>query len=63
MAIDGKTLRGTFHKASEKSPLHSVSAWSTKYGLTLGQVATAAKSNEITAIPELIRLIDLKALS
>jgi predicted transposase YbfD/YdcC len=60
VAIDGKTLRGTFHKASEKSPLHSVSAWSTKYGLTLGQVATAAKSNEITAIPELIRLIDLE---
>lgn len=60
VAIDGKTLRGTFHKASEKSPLHSVTAWSTKYGLTLGQVATAAKSNEITAIPELIRLIDLE---
>jgi predicted transposase YbfD/YdcC len=60
VAIDGKTLRGTFHKASEKSPLHSVSAWSTKYSLTLGQVATAAKSNEITAIPELIRLIDLE---
>lgn len=60
VAIDGKTLRGTFHKASEKSPLHSVSAWSTKYRLTLGQVATAAKSNEITAIPELIRLIDLE---
>ena len=60
VAIDGKTLRGTFHKASEKSPLHSVSAWSTKYRLTLGQVATAAKSNEITAIPELIRLIDLQ---
>jgi len=60
VAIDGKTLRGTFHKASEKSALHSVSAWSTKYGLTLGQVATAAKSNEITAIPELIRLIDLE---
>lgn len=60
VAIDGKTLRGTFHKASEKSPLHSVSAWSAKYGLTLGQVATVAKSNEITAIPELIRLIDLE---
>jgi len=60
VAIDGKTLRGTFHKASEKSPLHSVTAWSTKYGLTLGQVATAAKSNEITAIPELIRLIDIE---
>ena len=60
VAIDGKTLRGTFHRASEKSPLHSVSAWSTKYGLTLGQVATAAKSNEITAIPELIRLIELE---
>ena len=60
VAIDGKTLRGTFHRASEKSPLHSVSAWSTKYGLTLGLVATAAKSNEITAIPELIRLIELE---
>lgn len=60
VAIDGKTLRGTFHKASEKSPLHSVTAWSSKYRLTLGQVATAAKSNEITAIPELIKLIDLE---
>lgn len=60
VAIDGKTLRGTFHKASEKSPLHSVSAWSTKHSLTLGQVATAAKSNEITAIPKLLQLIDVE---
>lgn len=60
VAIDGKTLRGTFHKASKKSPLHSVSAWSTKHSLTLGQVATAAKSNEITAIPKLLQLIDVE---
>lgn len=59
VAIDGKSLRHTFDTAAEKTALHSVSAWSTKYRLTLGQVAVAAKSNEITAIPQLLKLIDV----
>jgi predicted transposase YbfD/YdcC len=57
--IDGKTLRHTFDTAAKKTALHSVSAWSTKYRLTLGQVAVAAKSNEITAIPQLLKLLDV----
>ncbi len=59
IAIDGKTLRHTFDTAAEKTALHSVSAWSTKDRLTLGQVAVAAKSNEITAIPQLLKLLNL----
>lgn len=57
IAIDGKTLRGSGNK--KLGPLHLVSAWATEHHLSLGQVATAAKSNEITAIPELLELLDL----
>jgi predicted transposase YbfD/YdcC len=60
IAIDGKTLRGTFDRAKSLGALHLVSAWATANGLTLGQVAVDAKSNEITAIPQLIELLDLK---
>ena len=60
IAIDGKTLRRTFDRARGLGALHLVSAWATANGLTLGQVAVDAKSNEITAIPELIELLDLK---
>lgn len=60
IAIDGKTLRGSFDKAAGKNPLHLVSAWACEARLTLGQVATEAKSNEITAIPLLLKLLDLK---
>lgn len=60
IAIDGKTLRGSFDKAAGKNPLHLVSAWACEARLTLGQVATEAKSNEITAIPLLLELLDLK---
>lgn len=60
IAIDGKTLRGSFDKAAGKNPLHLVSAWACETRLTLGQVATDAKSNEITAIPLLLELLDLK---
>jgi len=56
--IDGKTLRRTFQAG--KSALHSVSAWSTRHHLTLGQVAVAAKSNEIAAIPKLLELLDVQ---
>jgi predicted transposase YbfD/YdcC len=60
IAIDGKTLRGSFNKAAGKNPLHLVSAWACEARLTLGQVASDAKSNEITAIPLLLELLDLK---
>jgi predicted transposase YbfD/YdcC len=60
VAIDGKTLRGSFDTAAGKNPLHLVSAWACTARLTLGQVAVDAKSNEITAIPLLLELLDLK---
>jgi predicted transposase YbfD/YdcC len=60
IAIDGKTLRRSHDKRRGKAALHMVSAWASANRLVLGQVATDAKSNEITAIPELLRLLDLK---
>jgi predicted transposase YbfD/YdcC len=60
VAIDGKTLRRTFDRARGLGALHLVSAWATANGLTLGQVAVDAESNEVTAIPRLIELLDLK---
>jgi predicted transposase YbfD/YdcC len=60
IAIDGKTLRRTFDRARGLGALHVVSAWATAHGLTLGQVAVDAKSNEVTAIPQLLELLDLK---
>jgi predicted transposase YbfD/YdcC len=59
VAIDGKTLRRSFDNAAGKSALHLVSAWSVENHLTLGQRAVDGKSNEITAIPELLRLLEL----
>ena len=58
IAIDGKTLRRSYDKASSRSAIHMVSAWATANHISLGQVVTDAKSNEITAIPELLRIID-----
>lgn len=60
VAIDGKTLRGSFDTAAGKNPLHLVSAWACEARLTLGQVAVGAKPNEITATPLLLELLDLK---
>ena len=60
VAIDGKTLRRSHDQKTGLGPLHLVSAWATDHGLSLGQVATEEKSNEITAIPELIERIDVK---
>ena len=59
VAIDGKTQRGSARRTVGQSPLHLVSAWSVENHLSLGQVATDAKSNEITAIPALLTLLDL----
>lgn len=58
VAIDGKTLRGS--GSAKLGPLHLVSAWATAQRLSLGQVAVDAKSNEITAIPELLDLLDVQ---
>ena len=59
VAIDGKTLRGSFDAARRENPLHLVHAWDHANGLLLGQVAVDEKSNEITAVPELLELLDL----
>jgi len=60
VAIDGKVLRRSFDTASGKSALHMVSAWGCEQRLVLGQVATDAKSNEITAVPKLLKMLGLK---
>ena len=60
IAIDGKTLRHSYDTAKEQKPLHLVSAWVAEHHLSLGQVATEEKSNEITAIPELLDQIDVQ---
>ncbi len=60
LAVDGKTLRRSHDRKHGLGALHSVSVWASDFGLTLGQVATDEKSNEITAIPELLRLVDIK---
>jgi predicted transposase YbfD/YdcC len=60
LAVDGKTARRSHDRQSGLGALHSVSVWASEFGLSLGQVACAAKSNEITAIPEVLRLVDIK---
>jgi predicted transposase YbfD/YdcC len=60
LAVDGKTARRSHDRKSGLKALHSVSIWASEFGLSLGQVACAEKSNEITAIPELLRLVDIK---
>lgn len=57
--LDGKTLRRTRCQSQKLKALHVVSAWAGQTGVTLGQVAVAAKANEITAMPELLKLLDL----
>ena len=59
IAIDGKTLRRSLDNANGKAPLHMVSAWASEAGIALGQVKTAEKSNEIKAIPKLLKMLDV----
>jgi predicted transposase YbfD/YdcC len=59
-AVDGKTSRRSHDHSKGLGALHSVSVWASEFGLSLGQVACAEKSNEITAIPELLQLVDIK---
>ena len=61
VSLDGKTARASFDRATDVSPIHMVSAWcSQNGGLVLGQLKTDSKSNEITAIPELLKLLAIK---
>ncbi len=60
VAIDGKTLRHSYDKSADKAAIHMVSAWATANHLVLGQVKVDEKSNEITAIPKLIKVLELK---
>ncbi len=60
VAIDGKTARRSYDRGKGKKELHLVSAWETEARLVLGQVAVEEKSNEITAIPELLELLQLE---
>jgi predicted transposase YbfD/YdcC len=59
IAIDGKTLRRSFDSANSKAAIHMVSAWATANQISLGQVVVDAKSNEITAIPKLLEMLEL----
>jgi predicted transposase YbfD/YdcC len=59
IAIDGKTLRHSFDTASSKAAIHMVSAWATANHISLGQVVVDEKSNEITAIPKLLEMLEL----
>ena len=59
VAIDGKTLRRSFDAASSKSAIHMVSAWATANYIRLGQVVVDEKSNEITAIPKLLKMLEI----
>jgi predicted transposase YbfD/YdcC len=60
LAIDGKTLKGSRNESKGLGPLHLVSVWMSEKGITLAQVPTDAKSNEITAIPKVLQLIDVR---
>jgi len=60
IAIDGKTMRRSHDRADGLGPLHMVSAWASERGISLGQIATEEKSNEITAIPRLLDQIDVR---
>ncbi|NJK72427.1 MAG: ISAs1 family transposase [Synechococcaceae cyanobacterium SM2_3_60] len=57
--IDGKTVKGSYDRNAKQSALHVVSAWASEHRLLLGQVKVASKSNEITAIPALLNLLDI----
>lgn len=59
MAIDGKTLRRSHDRTNKLGALHLVYEWATEQRLTLAQVATAEKSHEITAIPQVLDMVDV----
>lgn len=59
MEIDGKTMKGIHDRSQGLGPLHLVSVWPYESGLTMAQVSTEEKSNAITAIPEVLKQVDL----
>ncbi len=59
IAIDGKTVRGSYDKSKKRGAIHMVSAFCAANEVIIGQVKTSEKSNEITAIPELLKLLDI----
>jgi len=60
VSVDGKRLKRSYDRKSGKAAIHMVSAWASENRMVLGQVKTSDKSNEITAIPELLKLLDIK---
>ena len=62
LAVDGKTLRRSYDRAEGQSPLHLVSAWAAEQRLVLGQLAVDGKSNEITAVPKLLKMLALPGM-
>jgi len=60
ISIDGKTLRGSYDKYDNKAPIHMISAWASKNEVVLGQLKVTEKSNEITAIPTLLDVLEIK---
>ncbi|MFT5295356.1 MAG: hypothetical protein ACI9YH_001370 [Colwellia sp.] len=60
IAVDGKTVRGSYDKKSKQGAIHMVSAFAAENGVVLGQVKTHKKSNEITAIPDLLSKLEIK---
>jgi len=60
VAVDGKTIRRSKDLAKNRRAIHVISAWSTANGIVLGEIATDEKSNEITAIPDLLKMLELK---
>ncbi|GIA70024.1 Transposase [Vibrio cholerae] len=60
IAIDGKTLRGSYDRSKGKGTIHMVNAFATANGMSIGQLKVDSKSNEITAIPKLLDLLDVK---
>ncbi|TMO20938.1 ISAs1 family transposase, partial [Pseudoalteromonas sp. S4492] len=59
IAIDGKTLRRSYDKQDDKAAIHMVNAWASATGIVLGQLKTSEKSNEITAIPALLDMLEV----
>ncbi|MFT6193380.1 MAG: hypothetical protein ACJASU_000276 [Cognaticolwellia sp.] len=60
IALDGKVMRGTLDKANGSPAIHLVSVWSVKNNMCFGQIKVSDKSNEITAIPKLLKLIHVE---
>ena len=60
IAVDGKTLRSSYNRDDKKSAIHMVSAFATTNGVVMGQIKTGEKSNEITAIPALLKMLDIR---